>query len=158
MDRQARLAERRAAVIAAYDAEAPAYDEHDYPSDLQREWVGRALGLIRPGGVVLDAPCRTGKYFPLVAAASHQVVGADQSAGMLAQARARGIASRLKQVTCLTDANPLLTVRLGVPDLIRAGGVVWDQDSGTASVVRGHVSPRHLTISIAEVTESGRKS
>jgi SAM-dependent methyltransferase len=48
--------------------------------------------------MVLDAPCGTGKYFPLVAAAGHRVVGADQSAGMLAQARARGIASRLERV------------------------------------------------------------
>ena len=47
---------------------------------------------------MLDAPCGTGKYFPLVAAAGHQVVGADQSAGMLAQARVRGIASRLDHV------------------------------------------------------------
>jgi SAM-dependent methyltransferase len=98
MDRQAWLAERRAAVVVAYDAEAPGYDEHEYPSDLQREWVARALRLIPPGGVVLDAPCGTGKYFPLVAAAGHQVAGADQSAGMLAQARARGIAFRLEQV------------------------------------------------------------
>lgn len=37
------LAGRRAAVIAAYDADAPAYDEHEYPSDVQREWVARAL-------------------------------------------------------------------------------------------------------------------
>jgi len=98
MDRQAWLAERRSAVVAAYDAEAPAYDEHEYPSDVQREWVARALRLIPPGGVVLDAPCGTGKYFPLVAAAGHQVAGVDQSAGMLAQARARGIAFRLEQV------------------------------------------------------------
>jgi 2-polyprenyl-3-methyl-5-hydroxy-6-metoxy-1,4-benzoquinol methylase len=98
MDRQAWLAERRAAVVASYDADAPAYDEHEYPSDLQREWVARALGLIRPGGMVLDAPCGTGKYFPVVAAAGHQVAGADQSAGMLAQARERGIAVRLDQV------------------------------------------------------------
>ena len=98
MDRQAWLTERRSAVVAAYDAEAPTYDEHEYPSDLQREWVARALRLIAPGGVVLDAPCGTGKYFPMVAAAGHQVVGADQSAGMLAQARARGIAFRLEHV------------------------------------------------------------
>ncbi len=32
MDRQAWLAERRAAVVAAYDAEAAAYDQHEYPS------------------------------------------------------------------------------------------------------------------------------
>jgi ubiquinone/menaquinone biosynthesis C-methylase UbiE len=97
MNRQAWLAERRSAVVTIYDAEASAYDEHEYPSDLQREWVARALRLIPPGGVVLDAPCGTGKYFPLVAAAGHRVAGVDQSAGMLAQARARGIAFRLEQ-------------------------------------------------------------
>jgi len=60
--------------------------------------VARALGLIAPDGIVLDAPCGTGKYFAVVAAAGHRVVGADQSAGMLAQARAKGIASRLDRV------------------------------------------------------------
>ena len=58
--------------------------------------MARALRLIPPGGTVLDAPCGTGKYFPLVAAAGHRVVGADQSAGMLAQAQARGIAFSLE--------------------------------------------------------------
>jgi SAM-dependent methyltransferase len=98
MDRQAWLADRRSAVVAAYDELALAYDEHEYPSDLQREWLARVLRLIPPGGVVLDAPCGTGKYFPMVAAAGHHVAGVDQSAGMLAQARARGIAFRLEQV------------------------------------------------------------
>lgn len=98
MDRREWLAERQAAVVAVYNAEAPAYDEHEYPSDVQREWVARALGLIASDGIVLDAPCGTGKYFPLIAAAGHRVVGADQSAGMLAQARARDIASRLDQI------------------------------------------------------------
>ena len=68
MDRQEWLAERQAAVVTVYDAEAPAYDEHDYPSDVQREWVARALALIPPGGIVLDVPCGTGKYLPVVAA------------------------------------------------------------------------------------------
>ena len=49
MDRQERLAERQAAVVSIYDAEAPAYDEHDYPSDVQREWVARALAVIDEG-------------------------------------------------------------------------------------------------------------
>ena len=70
MDRQVWLAERRAAVVAAYDREAPAYDEHEYPWDTQREWVTRLLRLSPPGGTVLDAPCGTGKYFPMAAAAS----------------------------------------------------------------------------------------
>jgi cyclopropane fatty-acyl-phospholipid synthase-like methyltransferase len=84
--------------VAAYEDLAPAYNEHEYPSDLQREWVAGVLRLIPPGGIVLDAPCGTGKYFPMVAAAGHQVAGVDQSAGMLAQARARGIAFQLEQV------------------------------------------------------------
>jgi SAM-dependent methyltransferase len=98
MDRRGWLAERRAAVVAAYDAGAATYGDHEYPSDLQREWVARVLGLIPPGGVVLDAPCGTGKYFALVAAAGHRVAGVDQSAGMLARARARGIAFSLEQM------------------------------------------------------------
>ena len=98
MDRQEWLAERQAAVVTVYDDEAPVYDEHDYPSDVQREWVARALALIPPGGIVLDVPCGTGKYFPVAAAAGHRVVGADQSAGMLSQARATGIASRLEHI------------------------------------------------------------
>ena len=98
MDRHAWLAERRAAVVAVYDAEAPDYDEYEYPADLQREWVARAMHMIQPGGTVLDAPCGTGRYFPVVAAAGHRVVGADQSAGMLARARTRGIAAHLNHV------------------------------------------------------------
>jgi ubiquinone/menaquinone biosynthesis C-methylase UbiE len=97
MERREWLAERRAAVIAAYDADAPVYDQHEYPSDRQREWVARTLELIPPGGMVLDAPCGMGKYFPIVAAAGHRVVGVDQSAGMLAQAQARGIVFSLEQ-------------------------------------------------------------
>src|SRR5262245_30881509 len=63
---------------------------------MQREWVARVLSLIPPGGTVLDAPCGTGKYFPMLAAAGHRIVGIDQSPGMLAQARARGIAASLE--------------------------------------------------------------
>jgi hypothetical protein len=77
VDRREWLAERRAAVIAAYDAGAPGYDQDEYPWDLQQEWVTRALDLIPPGGMVLDAPCGTGKYFALVAAAGHRVAGVD---------------------------------------------------------------------------------
>ena len=90
MERQAWLAERRAALAAAYDAEAATYDDERHPWDMQREWAARVLGLIPPGGTVLDAPCGTGKYFAMLAGAGHRVAGADQSAGMLA--RARGIA------------------------------------------------------------------
>ncbi len=43
MDRQAWLAERRAAVMADYDAEAPTYDMNLYPAGTQETWVARLL-------------------------------------------------------------------------------------------------------------------
>jgi ubiquinone/menaquinone biosynthesis C-methylase UbiE len=98
VDRQSWVDQRRAAVLAAYDAEAAAYDQNPYPNDVQREWVRRLLQTCPIGGIVLDAPCGTGSYFPIVADAGHRVVGIDQSAGMLSQARARGIAVELQQV------------------------------------------------------------
>jgi SAM-dependent methyltransferase len=99
VDRATWLADRRAAVIAAYDAEAPDYDQHEYPSDTQREWVVRLLGRLPPNSIVLDAPCGTGKYFPLVAGAGHRVAGVDQSSGMLDRARARGMAVSLERMS-----------------------------------------------------------
>lgn len=104
MERQVWLAERRAALVDVYDAEAAAYGDGPQPWDMRRAWVARMLGLIPPGGTVLDAPCGTGKYFAMLAAAGHRVAGADQSAGMLARARARarGIAFSLQR-TSLQD-------------------------------------------------------
>lgn len=99
MDRQAWLAERRAAVVADYDRDAATYDDLPYSADVQYEWVARLLRTVPDGGTVLDAPCGTGRYFPLVAAAGRRVAGVDQSAGMLAQARARGIAYSLERKT-----------------------------------------------------------
>jgi SAM-dependent methyltransferase len=98
MDRRAWLDERRAATRAVYDAEAAGYDADDYPHDDQVGCVARVLERCLPGGLVLDAPCGTGRYFAQVRAAGFRVVGIDQSAGMLAEARARGLAERLDQV------------------------------------------------------------
>ncbi len=98
VDRRDWLRERRAAVEASYDADAPSYDENPYPVETQRRFVERLVATCPPGGMVLDAPCGTGQYFALVAAAGRRVVGIDQSAGMLAQAQARDIAVALHQV------------------------------------------------------------
>ncbi len=98
MDRRAWLLERRAAVEASYNSEAPTYDEDPYPVETQRRFVERLVATCPPDGIVLDAPCGTGQYFALVAAAGRRVVGIDQSAGMLAQARARDIAVALHLV------------------------------------------------------------
>ena len=97
-DRRAWLDERRHAVEQQYDAEAPEYDDELYPTTSHRSFIQRLLETCPPGGTVLDAPCGTGKYFEQVVGAGRQVVGADQSAGMLARARARGIATRLEHL------------------------------------------------------------
>ena len=98
IDRLTWLDQRRAAVIACYDREALGYDDHGYPAETQQRWVARLLHACPAASMVLDAACGTGRYFSMVAAAGHRVVGTDQSAGMLAQARARGIAIALDRV------------------------------------------------------------
>jgi cyclopropane fatty-acyl-phospholipid synthase-like methyltransferase len=97
MDRSTWLAQRQAAVVATYDAGALSFDREPYPAQEQERWVAMLLGLVPAGGSVLDAPCGTGRYFPMIAAAGLSVTGVDQSAGMLAQARSRGIAAWLEQ-------------------------------------------------------------
>ena len=98
LDRRTWLNERRAAVETQYDAEAPDYDRYPYDTTMQREFVRQLLETCPPGGIVLDAPCGTGPYFELVRESRREVVGVDGSAGMLGQARARGIATRLEHV------------------------------------------------------------
>jgi SAM-dependent methyltransferase len=97
-ERQDWLRGRRAAVAAEYDAEAATYDAEPYPATSHAAFVMRLLETCPPGGTVLDAPCGTGRYFDLVRASGRHVVGIDQSAGMLAEARSKGIAVRLEQV------------------------------------------------------------
>ena len=98
MNREKWIAGRRDAVEAEYDATADTYDDDLYPNDAQVVWVQRLLSTCPEGACVLDAPCGTGRYFAQVVAAQRRVVGADQSAGMLAQADARGLAEELHQV------------------------------------------------------------
>jgi 2-polyprenyl-3-methyl-5-hydroxy-6-metoxy-1,4-benzoquinol methylase len=98
MDRRAWLEERRAAVEADYSQDAPNYDIDLYPiSETHRAFVARVVDACPPDGVVLDIPCGTGRYFELVVAQGRRVVGADQSAGMVEQARARGLADSVEQ-------------------------------------------------------------
>lgn len=98
MDRIAWLRERRTAVIEAYDSEAVTYDDLPYPTTSHRLFIDRAVATTPSGGVILDAPCGTGRYFGRIRDAGRRVVGIDQSAGMLEQARRRGIAERLEQI------------------------------------------------------------
>jgi SAM-dependent methyltransferase len=74
------------------------YDTHPYPTGPQEAWVTRLLATCPPGSLVLSAPCGTGRYFSLVEAAGHRVIGIDQSADMLAQAAKLGIAEWLEHI------------------------------------------------------------
>jgi len=99
MDRRAWLAERRAAVELDYTRDAPDYETGNYPiSDTHRAFVARVVEACPPDGIVLDVPCGTGRYFELVVAHGRRVVGADQSAGMVEQARSRALAEAVELV------------------------------------------------------------
>jgi SAM-dependent methyltransferase len=98
VDRATWLRERLEAVQADYDAEAATYDDTQYPTTSHTVFIDRLTATCPPDGIVLDAPCGTGRYFGRIRDAGRRVVGIDQSAGMLDQARRRGLADRLDDV------------------------------------------------------------
>jgi len=98
MDREAWLRERRGAVMADYDADAATYDDSPYPTTSHTTFIDGLLASCPRDGIVLDAPCGTGQYFARVRDAGRRVVGIDQSAGMLDQARRRGLAERVERL------------------------------------------------------------
>lgn len=66
---------------------APIYDQNWGEIDpLHERFFSRFLGLCPPRGLVLDAACGTGKYWPMILASGRSVLGIDQSQGMLARA------------------------------------------------------------------------
>ena len=79
-------------------AESAQYDDQPYPTTSHSAFVRRLVETCPTGGTVLDAPCGTGQYFEVVSATGRRVVGIDQSAGMLAQARRRGLAERVERI------------------------------------------------------------
>lgn len=90
MDRQAWLAERRAAVEADYTRDAASYDAgYDPATPLHRQFVARLIETTPADGIILDAPCGTGPYIGQVLASRRRVLGADQSSGMLEAARSK---------------------------------------------------------------------
>jgi SAM-dependent methyltransferase len=91
VERATWLRERRQTAEERYDAIwAFAYDdEYGEIGPTHRRFVAALVERCPPGGTVLDAACGTGKYFGMVLEAGRQVVGTDQSSGMLARARAK---------------------------------------------------------------------
>jgi SAM-dependent methyltransferase len=90
MDRRAWLDLQRLSAEERYDRlYSPTYDDDSSITPTHRRFVQRVIESCPPGGAILDAPCGTGRYFEMVLAAGRNVVGIDQSAGMLSRARAK---------------------------------------------------------------------
>lgn len=88
-ERRAFLDARRATSRERYDTLHAARHDEDWGA-LSASHVAALdalLSLTRPDGTILDAACGTGKYWPRILASNRTVVGADQSSGMLVQAR-----------------------------------------------------------------------
>src|SRR6185312_4259789 len=99
MDRSRWLAERRDAVERAYTAEGPPYDDvYDPATPIHRRFVTRLIETVPPGGAVLDAACGTAPYAGMVLKAGLAYLGADQSAGMLRQAREKWPDARFERM------------------------------------------------------------
>lgn len=90
----------RSSIQDRYDREySPTYDENDTSiTATHRRFVEQLIESCPPDGTILDAPCGTGRYFGMVLAAGRHVVGIDQSAGMLAEARSKHPEAVLEQV------------------------------------------------------------
>lgn len=98
MNRQTWLRERRARAKRWYTAHAPTYDDREPSSPVHAAFVARVVASVDAGGMVLDAACGTGRYLDAILGAGRRVVGIDQSAGMLEQARFRHPAVRVEQI------------------------------------------------------------
>lgn len=70
---------------------APVYDENWGATidPTHRRMLERLLQRLEPRATILDAPCGTGKYWPLLLARGCSVVGVDWSRGMLEKAHAK---------------------------------------------------------------------
>lgn len=90
MDRKAWTDERRRVTEEHFDRDASTYDAQDVPiTPTHRRFVTTLLERCPAGARILDAPCGTGKFFSMILDAGCQVLGVDQSTGMLEVARAK---------------------------------------------------------------------
>jgi SAM-dependent methyltransferase len=89
MGRAEWLKQMRDKAEALYDDLSPEYWVNFglYPNETHREYLHKFLGRVAPHSSLLSAACGAGRYDGLLLEAGHSVVGIDQSAGMLAQAR-----------------------------------------------------------------------
>src|SRR5262249_32384658 len=92
MDRSSWLKEKRRRTEERMDTLwAPTYDQNwgGYINDSHRLMIDRFLAVCPPGGIILDAACGTGKYWPIILAAGRSIYGIDQSQQMLNRATSK---------------------------------------------------------------------
>ena len=89
MERSEWLKQMRAMTEAIYDHDSPEYWTKFgvYPNETQLEFLRKFLDRIAPHSTLLSAACGTGRYDGILLEAGHTVLGIDQSAGMLEQAK-----------------------------------------------------------------------
>lgn len=100
MERAEWLKQMRGKAEALYDLAAPEYwvNYGLEMDEMHREYLHKFLGRLAPHSSLLSAACGAGSYDGLLLEAGHSVLGADQSAGMLARAREHFPAVRYEQM------------------------------------------------------------
>ena len=90
MDRSTWLADRQANAEAYFDVlRAPTDADDDWVTNEHLRFVDAVVESCPPAGLVLDAACGTGTFFGRILETGRSVIGIDQSAGMIAEARRR---------------------------------------------------------------------
>jgi SAM-dependent methyltransferase len=144
-DRERFLAEQRAISRRRYDdLHSQHYDEMwGDVTPLHADFIRRLAAALPRPGQVLDAACGTGKYWPAMIAAGLQVLGVDQSEGMLGRARSKHpeVPARVLALQDLADAADLRT-RFDAVLCVDAMEFVGPEDwprvlAGFAAVLRG---------------------
>jgi 2-polyprenyl-3-methyl-5-hydroxy-6-metoxy-1,4-benzoquinol methylase len=90
MERDEWLRQMRVKAEALYDHLSPKYwvTFGFYPNEMHLEYLKKLLERVPPSSRLLSAACGAGRYDGILLDAGHTVVGIDQSAGMLKQAKA----------------------------------------------------------------------
>ena len=137
----------------------PPADRRAFPAERQTAispshaaFVARLAGLVRQGGAVLDAACGTGKYWPALLAAGLQVTGADQSAGMLAQARRTypQVPSRVLALQDLAELPDRFDGLLCVDALENVTPEDWPVVAAGLATVLKYQAPAYVTVDLPD--------
>lgn len=100
MERTEWLKRIQETVEGLYDHIAPEYwvKYGFYGNETQLEYLQKFLKRVPPQSVLLSAACGAGRYDGVLLEAGHNVVGTDQSAGMLARAKEHFPAIRYEKI------------------------------------------------------------